>query len=129
MKNNKNILIFLGLVNIILLFLPWLGFSSETAKIGWSCVIRNPLFLIGIVFMVIVIFIPTYRNTITKAGVWLIPISYIYVFLTWHVQTITGEVNLKTSLEAAYPWFFIGLACMLVLAFIMTKLPKQIKTA
>ena len=39
----------------------------------------------------------------------------IYEFLTWHIQTITGHLDLALSFRWAYPMFYVGLALSLLM--------------
>lgn len=36
-------------------------------------------------------------------------VSEIYEFLTWHIETITGEFSIQTSFNWAFPEFYLGL--------------------
>lgn len=50
--------------------------------------------------------------------------AQIYVFLTWHILTITGTFSLKQSLALAFPSFYLGLGssiAMLVVYFLLAK--------
>ena len=41
--------------------------------------------------------------------------SELYNFFTWHVLTITGEVNLQHSIKLAFPEFYFGLIVSLAM--------------
>ena len=54
-------------------------------------------------------------------GVVGIVISEIYTFFTWHVLTITGEINLQHSVALVFPEFYVGLttSIMMIIAYVI----------
>lgn len=50
-----------------------------------------------------------YNKLICTLGTIGIVASEIYKFMTWHVMTITGEINLYQSIRLAFPEFYFGL--------------------
>lgn len=51
-------------------------------------------------------------------------VSEVYVFLTWHIETITGKLSIHNSIEFAFPEFYMGLGIlimMIVVYFVVDK--------
>ena len=78
--------------------------------IGWNFAKFYPSIFIGMVFsLIFIIFNDIYRllNIITLLLLLVTPISCIYVFLTWHVLTITGKIDLAVSFSTAHYGFYV----------------------
>ena len=90
-----------------------------------------PIGIIAVVLFFVGVWAPFEKKSTGKVlgvlGVIGIVAAEIYTFFTWHVQTITGEVSVRHSLQLAFPEFYLGLAvslAMIVGYFLIDK--KQI---
>ena len=74
----------------------------------------NPIGIVSAVLFFIGVLVPfkdkSNNTTLGGLGAMGMVTSEIYKFLTWHVQTITGEISLRHSMQLAFPAFYIGLA-------------------
>ena len=79
----------------------------------------NPIGISAVALFVIGVWVPFKKEFVGKVvgvlGTIGIVASEVYVFFTWHVLTITGEVSLQHSIRFAFPEFYIGLAVSLAM--------------
>ena len=87
----------------------------------------NPIGIVSVALFLIGVWVPfkDKANNTTLGGLGALGMvtSEIYKFLTWHVQTITGEISLRHSMQLAFPSFYIGLAASfaMVIAYFLIE--------
>lgn len=73
----------------------------------------NPIGIGSVVLFLVGVWAPLGNQDVGKAvgalGTAGIVASEVYEFFTWHVMTITGAVSLRSSLQLAFPEFYLGL--------------------
>ncbi|KMT21588.1 hypothetical protein [Clostridium cylindrosporum] len=121
------------IISIVGLFLPWFFFSrTEDYSNGWSWM--NICMIIGYVGSLVssaMIFMKKGSVDIEMLNflcMILIIISCIYEFLTWHVETITGSMNLRISIENTHYGFYVTLISisLAVIVYIYNLMRKRI---
>ena len=79
----------------------------------------NPIGIVSVGLFVAGVWMPFKKQLINMIvgllGTIGIVISEVYKFLTWHVMTITGEVNIQHSIRLAFPEFYIGLVVSIIM--------------
>ncbi|MEG0372160.1 MAG: hypothetical protein RR645_07695 [Clostridium sp.] len=111
--NYRKLVIILLSISVFGFFLPWFYFSkSVDYSTGWNFVLNSPIIIVGLFASSILISIPNhtkgqYISTLIFLSI--IPITCIYLFFTWHVLTITGKIELETSLSTTHYGFYITL--------------------
>lgn len=102
--------------SMIPLAFPWFSFHLETdGQLGLE-VITNPFFIIAC--LVFLFSVCSNKDMIYHIGflsLFVFPVLYVYEFLTWHYDTITGEINIVTSLQTAQFGFYLGMLMSLVM--------------
>ena len=97
--------------------------ESETAAPSFEAPdlsnLLNPIGIVSVLLFGIGVWVVFKNKLLNKLlgffGVIGIVFSEIYQFLTWHIMTITGEMNLRTSFEFAFPEFYVGLIVSLAM--------------
>ena len=119
------------LVSLLPMFLNQYGGQRGVQEITGIINLTNPIGAAAVVLFGLGVWLPVRKEILGKAlsimGLSGVVLSEIYTFFTWHVQTITGEVSLRHSLQLAFPEFYFGLAvslAMIVGYFLIDK--KQI---
>lgn len=84
--------------------------------------ILNPIGIASVILFLIGVWAPLKKQTIGKVlggiGTIGIVVSELYKFLTWHVKTITGEINLQNSIRLAFPEFYLGLVVSIIMVIV-----------
>ena len=82
----------------------------------------NPIGIISVVLFFTGVWVTfnnhAYNKLLCTLGTIGIVASEIYKFMTWHVMTITGEINLYQSIRLAFPEFYFGLFISLVMIIV-----------
>ena len=90
----------------------------------------NPIGIVSVLLFVVGVWIPLKNKINSKVlgalGTIGIVISEIYKFFTWHVMTITGEINFQHSIQLAFPEFYIGLAVSLIMIVVYFVIDKTV---
>ena len=98
-----------------------------TGLINWL----NPIGIVSIIAFFTGVWVPFKNDEINKilgaVGVIGIVVSEIFKFLTWYIQTITGEISLQNSFRLAYHEFYIGLVISLLMIVLYVNIDKFIK--
>lgn len=104
------------LFSLIPLAFPWFAFDlSIDGQIGFM-VLSNPAMILAILlFGISVLFDNKKMNVVGLLALCSIPLVYIYYFLTWHYQTITGEINIMTSIQTAQFGFYLGMLMSIIM--------------
>ena len=110
----KTILSILFTVSLLPMLLNQYGGRRGVQEITGLVNLFNPIGIIAVVLFVIGVWVPFKKEILRKVlgalGVIGIVASEVYKFFTWHVLTITGELNFQHSIRFAFPEFYIGLA-------------------
>ena len=110
----KTILSILFTVSLLPMLLNQYGGRRGVQEITGLVNLFNPIGIIAVVLFVIGVWVPFKKEIIGKVlgalGVIGIVAAEVYKFFTWHVLTITGELNFRHSISFAFPEFYIGLA-------------------
>lgn len=109
--NRKMIIVFL-IISIVGIFLPWFYFEKTVDFSTGSSWCLNIGFLLGYIGSFSFIFVDERSKEINICNLIfliLIPLTCIYLFFTWHIETITGELDFRTSIETAHYGFYITL--------------------
>ncbi|SCJ90585.1 Uncharacterised protein [uncultured Eubacterium sp.] len=124
---NKLILVLL-FFSVVGLFLPWLYFDRSVDYTTGLDFLVAPLFFSGLVGSIVLSLLRERSqmvNIVNLVALLLIPSSCIFQFLTWHVMTITGKIDLSVSFSTAhcgfYLTFFSSLTAALLFAIGLVK--------
>lgn len=128
----KKIIIGLILISIIGLFLPWFFFDSDVDYTNGLVWLSSPLLSIGILSSMFLIFIKRRSKVVNIANfisLLLIPVSCVYLFFTWHIMNITGELDIIVSFNTAHYGFYITTISSLIATVLyslnMTKINSK----
>lgn len=117
MKNKKVISIFL-FISIVGLFLPWFFFDKDvdyTNGLYWLS--YTPLLLISLFTSIIILLINKVSKTINVIfflSSLLVSVSCIYLFFTWHILNITGQIDVMVSLKNTHYGFYITFISVII---------------
>ncbi|MBR3973695.1 MAG: hypothetical protein IKJ99_07055 [Oscillospiraceae bacterium] len=108
----KSILSAAFLISLLPMLLNQYGGRKGVQEITGLVNLLNPIGIMAVVLFVIGVWVPFRKEIIGRIlgalGTIGIVASEVYKFLTWHVLTITGEINLQHSIRLAFPEFYIG---------------------
>ena len=128
----KSTLTVIFMLSLLPMFLNQYGGCRSVQEITGLINLLNPIGIVSIIAFFTGVWFPLNNNKINKilgaVGVIGIVVSEIFKFLTWHIQTITGEMSLQNSFRLAYPEFYVGLVVsifMIVLYFNIDKFIKE----
>ncbi|MFR5507964.1 MAG: hypothetical protein ACLTKT_01955 [Clostridia bacterium] len=128
----KNILSIIFIFSLLPMFLKQYGGAKGVQEISGIGNLLNPIGIISFILFFMGIWLPLKNKKTNKIlgglGVIGIVISEIYQFLTWHIQNITGELNIQNSINFAFPEFYIGLVISLIMVvayFVIDKIVKE----
>lgn len=108
---NKIIMLFI-FISIIGFFLPWFYFEKSVdykTGIWW---LKNPIVILGYFLYVSLIFLE--KKRVALLIIIFIIIYLVYVFFTWHILTITGELNINTSISTIHYGFYVTLISLCI---------------
>lgn len=120
-------------ISITGLFLPWFFFSwTEDYSNGFGCM--NPGMMLGYLGSLgLCIIIPIKKDLenlelLNFLCLILIALSSLYEFFTWHIETVTGNLNLRVSIENAHYGFYISLISIVfsIAIYIYNLIKKRI---
>lgn len=93
--------------------------------------ILNPIGIVSVVAFFAGVWVPFENNKINTCigatGVVGMVVAELYTFMTWHVQTITGEISIQNSIRLAYPEFYIGLCVSLLMVIAYFVINNRVK--
>lgn len=113
MYNIKNNLVILFIIiSIIGFFLPWFYFEKSVDYRTGVYWIKDPNLILGYLGAIISCFLE--KSKISFIIIICIVIYLIYIFLTWHILTITGEFDINTSITTAHYGFYLSLVSMII---------------
>ena len=127
----KSTLTVIFMLSLLPMFLNQYGGSRSVQEITGLINLLNPIGIVSIIAFFTGVWVHFENNKINKilgaVGVIGIVVSEIFEFLTWHIQTITGEMSLQNSFRLAYPEFYIGLVISILMIVLYFNIDKFIK--
>lgn len=127
----KSTLTVIFMLSLMPMFLNQYGGSRSVQEITGLINLLNPIGIVSIIAFFTGVWVQFENNKINKilgaVGVIGIVVSEIFKFLTWHIQTITGEMSLQNSFRLAYPEFYIGLVISILMIVLYFNIDKFIK--
>lgn len=128
----KIILTIAFLISLFPMLLNQYGGMKSVQEISGLINLLNPIGIISVLLFIIGVWVSFKNKKINKIlgalGTIGIVVSEIYMFFTWHILTITGEMSIRNSINFAFPEFYIGLAIsltMIVAYFVIDKCIKE----
>lgn len=125
----KVILTISFLISLLPMLLNQYGGMKGVQEITGLINLLNPIGIVSVLLFVIGVWVVFKNKLLNKLlgffGVIGIVFSEIYQFLTWHIMTITGEINLRTSFEFAFPEFYVGLIVSLAMVVYYCVIEKK----
>ena len=112
----KVLLSLLFIASLSPMLLNQYGAMKGVQEISGLINITNPIGLLSIVIFVIGLFTDEWISGIGTIGM---VISELFMFFTWYTNTITPTISLQTSLDMAYPEFYLGLivSCVVMIVY------------
>ena len=109
---SRTIITILIITSIIGLFLPWFFFSkTEDYRNGLACMnIGMIIGYTGVITSNSMILMKKKSVDVEMSNficMIVIIISALYGFFTWHIETITGSMNLRISIETTHYGFYV----------------------
>lgn len=127
----KSTLTVIFMLSLMPMFLNQYGGCRSVQEITGLINLLNPIGIVSIIAFFTGVWVHFENNKINKilgaVGVIGIVVSEIFKFLTWHIQTITGEMSLQNSFRLAYPEFYIGLVISILMIVLYFNIDKFIK--
>lgn len=124
----KIILTITFLVSLLPMLLNQYGGMKGVQEISGLINLFNPIGIMFVLLFFIGVWI-SFRNIkinqiLGALGTIGIVASEIYQFFTWHIMTITGKISIHSSIEFAFPEFYIGLLISLTMIFVYFRIDK-----
>ncbi len=112
----KVLLSLLFIASLSPMLLNQYGAMKGVQEISGLINITNPIGLLSLVIFVIGLFTDEWISGIGTIGMVL---SELFMFFTWYTYTITPQISLKTSLDMAFPEFYLGLivSCVVMIVY------------
>lgn len=127
----KIILTIAFFISLFPMLLNQYGGMKGVQEISGLINLLNPIGIISVLLFIIGVWVSFKNKKINKIlgalGTIGIVVSEIYMFFTWHILTITGEMSIKNSINFAFPEFYIGLAISLIMIVAYFVIDKCIK--
>ena len=127
----KIILTIAFFISLFPMLLNQYGGMKVVQEISGLINLLNPIGIISVLLFIIGVWVSFKNKKINKIlgalGTIGIVVSEIYMFFTWHILTITGEMSIKNSINFAFPEFYIGLAISLIMIVAYFVIDKCIK--
>ena len=127
----KSTLTVIFMLSLMPMFLNQYGGCRSVQEITGLINLLSPIGIVSIIAFFTGVWVHFENNKINKilgaVGVIGIVVSEIFEFLTWHIQTITGEMSLQNSFRLAYPEFYIGLVISILKIVLYFNIDKFIK--
>lgn len=116
MKKQKMVSGILLVVILLSTMMSWFGGGRGVQEIKGTLILLNPLTILFVLAVIVSLFIKKAKTSIIIRTIGFSGIvgMEIWYFLTWYILTITGEFNISTSFNMAYPEFYLSLviACI-----------------
>ena len=124
----KIILTITFLVSLLPMLLNQYGGMKGVQEISGLINLFNPIGIMSVLVFFIGVWISFRNIKINKIlgalGTIGIVAAEIYQFFTWHIMTITGKISIHSSIEFAFPEFYIGLLISLTMIFVYFRIDK-----
>ena len=118
----KVVLTIVFIISLLPMLLNQYGGARGVQEITGLINLLNPIGIVSVMLFVVGVWIPFPMKLIGKvlcaSSVFGIVLSEIYKFFTWHVQTITGEISLRSSIRLAFPEFYFGLIVSITMVLV-----------
>lgn len=118
------------IISLLPMLLNQYGGLKDVQEITGLINLLNPIGIVSVVLFIVGVWVPMRKPVFNKVmgilGIVGIVISEIYKFFTWHVMTITGEINLQHSIQLAFPEFYIGLVVSIIMIVVYIVVEKRI---
>ena len=128
--HKKVTLSILFLISLFPMCLNQYGGLKGVQEIPGLINLLNPIGIVSVVLFFVGVWVPfqdkSNNTTLGALGVTGIVVSEVYKFLTWHVETITGELSLRHSIQLAFPEFYAGLVMSLAMVVVYFLLDGSI---
>lgn len=130
-KNKRIILTILFIMSLSPMLMNQYGGLKGVQEITGLINLFNPIGIVSVIIFFIGVWFPFKQSNLNKIiggfGVVGIVISEIYKYLTWYIQNITGKFNIYSSIEFAFPEFYVGLSISVIMVIIYFNIDKIIK--
>lgn len=117
------------IISLLPMLLNQYGGLKGVQEITGLINLLNPIGIVSVVLFIVGVWVPMKKPGFNKVmgilGTVGIVISEIYKFFTWHVMTITGEINLQYSMQLAFPEFYIGLVVSIIMVAVYLIIGKR----
>ena len=127
----KIILTITFLISLLPMLLNQYGGMKGVQEISGLINLFNPIGIISVLLFIVGVWGSFNNNKINKilgiSGTTGIVVSEIYQFFTWHIMNITGKMSIHSSIEFAFPEFYIGLVISLIMIFAYIYIDKKIE--
>ena len=112
----KVLLSLLFIASLSPMLLNQYGAMKGVQEISGIINLTNPIGMLSLVIFVIGLFTDEWISGIGTIGM---VISELFMFFTWYTNTITPTISLQTSLDMAYPEFYLGLivSCVVMIVY------------
>ena len=112
----KVLLSLLFIASLSPMLLNQYGGMKGVQEISGIINLTNPIGMLSLVIFVIGLFTDEWISGIGTIGMVL---SELFMFFTWYTNTITPTISLQTSLDMAYPEFYLGLivSCVVMIVY------------
>lgn len=112
----KVLLSLLFIASLSPMLLNQYGGMKGVQEISGIINLTNPIGMLSLVIFVIGLFTDEWISGIGTIGM---VISELFMFFTWYTNTITPTISLQTSLDMAYPEFYLGLivSCVVMIVY------------
>lgn len=122
-KWRKGVIIFLYVISLMTLFLPWCYFDQDIDGIQYGKDMVNGIgmvILVGVTLGGLVFAKTKNQKRITIVLLLMHPIIYISYFLFWYIPFIT-DFNLKVSIEAGHYGIYLAILSSIAVFLIYMK--------
>ena len=130
-RNKQVILTILFIMSLMPMLLYQFDGMRGVQKISGLIILLSPITIVSIILFFLGIWFKFKNKKTNKIlggiGVVGIVISEIYEFFTWYTIGITKEINLYSSINLAFPEFYIGLLISIIMVFIYFFIDKIVK--
>lgn len=119
-------------ISLLPMLLNQYGGMKGVQEISGLMNLLNPIGIVSVIMYVVGVWFPFKKEIMGKTlgalGTIGIVFSEIYIFLTWHVVNITGEISVHNSIEFAFPEFYIGLGISVIMIVAYFVIDKKLET-
>ncbi len=118
----------LFIISLAPMLLSQYGGMRGVQEISGLINLTSPIGLLALVMFIVGVWVPFEKQktgwVLGLLGTIGIVISEIYNFFTWHVLTITGEIDIEHSLNLVFPEWYLGLFISIVMVCVYILIVK-----